>query len=336
MRIRNHYVSQGYLRNWCDATGKIWTYRKLVARESERLWKPFSPAALAYHSHLYVHHAKADEMEEWFDREFESPAEKSLSRAVKEMSLSPEDWRHIYRFAAMHLVRNPVQLLDHLQKMPRWIDESVKALGLDQPITVQKIHSGKALHPLIESSDLFPVKVTPILCKADPHIQIAMGVGRTSWHWAIYLLLKATLEKFSKQKWTIVKPCKGMKWISSDNPVIHRLAIFDGMYTLCAGWGIAGTEIMLPLDAEHLLYSQVGRATNYSKGQRLSEQETQSIRQAAAENAYRYVLASEQDNGVHNLSPRLVSLEEKKLQAEFWEKFDVENTEMEKKYRRSQ
>src|ERR1051326_560721 len=80
-----------YLEPWEDSDRQVWTYRLLVAHEKVPLWKLRSKKAVAWHSHLYtqiVTGRETDEIERWFDREFESPAKEPLTKALSDAQLT--------------------------------------------------------------------------------------------------------------------------------------------------------------------------------------------------------------------------------------------------------
>src|SRR5205814_31317 len=84
----NHYVPRVYLKPWGrESDGRVWTYRVLVEHENVSVWKPFSTKAVANHAHLYTQIAagiETDQIEKWFDREFESPAEGPIRKAISD------------------------------------------------------------------------------------------------------------------------------------------------------------------------------------------------------------------------------------------------------------
>lgn len=98
IRAKNHYVPKVYLRNWCDSDNQLWVYRSLVSDANVKFWKKTTPAAVAYHSHLYTKLGDKnldDEVEKWFDRDFESPAHGAINRVLVNLKLSQEDWKQL-------------------------------------------------------------------------------------------------------------------------------------------------------------------------------------------------------------------------------------------------
>ena len=74
----NHYLPRMYLKPWETAPGRVWTYRVLVPHENV---EPFSSKSVGHQLHLYTRQSaskESDEIERWFDREFETPASQSI------------------------------------------------------------------------------------------------------------------------------------------------------------------------------------------------------------------------------------------------------------------
>jgi len=86
LHVKNHFVPESYLKRWENIDNKIWVYRTLVSNKKVPLWKDYSASAIAYQKHLYtqiIAGNESDELETWFDRNIESPANKVLDRALE-------------------------------------------------------------------------------------------------------------------------------------------------------------------------------------------------------------------------------------------------------------
>jgi Protein of unknown function (DUF4238) len=82
----NHYVPQGYLKQWASPQKRLWVYRILVSHPRVPVWKETSVRGVAYHQHLYTRLAagrETDDFERWLDREFETPAELDFCPSVR-------------------------------------------------------------------------------------------------------------------------------------------------------------------------------------------------------------------------------------------------------------
>ena len=87
----NHYVPCEYLKAWEASPGRLWLYRVLVSHGKVPLWNEKSIRGVAYHAHLYTRLAiggATDEIEQWFDREYETPAAEVLQKVVSDSRLS--------------------------------------------------------------------------------------------------------------------------------------------------------------------------------------------------------------------------------------------------------
>jgi len=143
-RRDNHYVSCGYLKRWTSSTGRLWAYRILVSHENVPLWKESSIRGIAYHSHLYTRIAaglESDDIEQWFEHEYETPAEEALQKATSNGRLTPSDWRVLSRFLAAQDVRTPARLVENLQ---RWYKTLPDLLQNTLQEAVQKLELMKS------------------------------------------------------------------------------------------------------------------------------------------------------------------------------------------------
>ena len=95
----NHFVPQVYLKGFA-ADGLVNTYQVLVAHSQVPLWRRRSVKGIGYHEHLYTRLAagrETDQIERWLDREFETPAQEPVRKAVLGEQLTETDWMHIVR-----------------------------------------------------------------------------------------------------------------------------------------------------------------------------------------------------------------------------------------------
>jgi len=312
-----------YLEPWEDSDRQVWTYRLLVAHEKVPPWKLRSKKALAWHSHLYtqiVTGHETDDIERWFDREFESPAKEPLTKALSDAQLTTDDWKRLVRFLASQDVRTPASFF---QKMKRW-DETLPALlketmekSLKKYEEATKTGQPPLPPPPTEDREGLPLRVT---VRRDPSGGGELGVemlgGRKLWLWTI----KRALNKarvLHGHRWTILRPPKGMTWFTSDNPVIRLNMVSPTNYNFNGGWSSVGTCIFMPLGPEHLLYTQVGKRPPL-RGERMTEEHAALVRPFTAEHAWRMIFAYEQETDVPTLRPRIVDPEEIHREREQW------------------
>lgn len=127
----NHFVSQGYLKQWDGGSGQISVYRVLVSHDRVPLWTQKSIKGVGYQQNLYsreINGIENDLIEKWFSTEFESPATEAIRGAICGHRLAPEDWHKLVRFLAMHDVRTPARLLEYLKRNGDSTPEVLKML----------------------------------------------------------------------------------------------------------------------------------------------------------------------------------------------------------------
>ena len=73
----NHFVPKLYLENFASASNEVYENRTLVSHPRERVWSRFHAAGTGYERDLYtriVRGEEADDIEQWLNQEFETPA----------------------------------------------------------------------------------------------------------------------------------------------------------------------------------------------------------------------------------------------------------------------
>jgi hypothetical protein len=329
----NHFVPCVYLKGWTGTDGKVSTYRILVSHGNVPLWRSYSPDSIAYYSHLYtqtVSGVEKDDFEKWLGREFETPAEEPLRKARSDARLTPDDWKRLVRFLAAQDVRTPAwfiqqanRLDDNLQNwmattLQNSISKAEEAVKTGHPLKVQTL-------PSAEREGL-PLRVT---VKRNPAGGGEIGAeilrGRQLWIWTIKRHLTKSVGALLKHHWTILLPAKGLKWFTSDNPVVRLNYKSPTDYNFGGGWGSLGTEIFLPLDPEHLLFTHIGQRPP-QRGERLTQTQTEMIRRFLAEHAWRMIFTTEPIDDVQLLRPRTVNREEFQHERDQWARWHQQQT----------
>ena len=116
----NHFVPQFYLKNFATASGEVREYRTLVSHSSVPVWKPVNVAGTGYEKNLYtriLRGEETDDIEQWLNREFESPAKEPFQKVLADEELTRGDWEILVRFLASQIVRTPAFLIKNL---PIW------------------------------------------------------------------------------------------------------------------------------------------------------------------------------------------------------------------------
>lgn len=336
-RRDNHYVSSGYLKRWASPGGRIWTYRILVSHPGVPLWKSCAPRGVAYHSHLYtriIAGQESDEIERWFDREFESPVDDVLHKATSDSPLTREDWNRLIRFLAVQDVRTPAWLEEQRGRwdasLPGLMEESLR----DSVERMEElVRAGKSLPKATsKNDDGLPLRVT---AKREPgqksgHIGVDMLVGRGLWLWCMQRAIERTSMVLHQHKWTIIRPPKDSAWTTSDSPVIRLNFSSPTKYDFRGGWGSLGTEILLPLGPQHLLYTKIGNKHPPRRGERMHPDQAQLVRRFIAERAYRLIFAVERDDTIPRLRPRVEDAGLFQSEQEQWEAWHPQQTAAER------
>jgi uncharacterized protein DUF4238 len=327
LHIDNHYVPRLYLKRFAAFRGQIWTYRILVAHKRVHVWKLNSISGVAYHAHLYTRLAagvETDEFEQWLGREFEAPAEETLRKATAGAQLTEADWDRLIRFVAAQDVRTPARLTESLEfyrkNIPSLLNETLAN-------AVRELEAAKKAGKTIErkkvpNSEYIPLRVTTEIVPGEKigRAKAEVIAGRGLWLYSIKHLLTQTVNALFNYKWTILRAPDGLNWFTSDDPVVKLNYYADGKYDFGGGYGKPGTEIFLPLDASHLLYSQVGHRPP-PRGSVISRAKAEMIRRFIAEHAHRYIFATSDEKEVANLRPRKVDAALLRNEYEQWRRW---------------
>jgi uncharacterized protein DUF4238 len=335
-RHDNHYVPCLYLKRFSSDQVHVFTYRILVAHHRVPVWKRNSIKGVAKLRHLYtriISGVESDEIEKWLDREFEAPAEEPLRKATTGLRLVETDWYNIVRFLAAQDVRTPPRLSELLshsnETMPVVLQECVES-------AVRKLEEARqAGKPIKQAkfpdSEILPVRVMTEIKPGQEFgtLKAETIVGRSSWLFSMKHLLSHTANILQNHKWTILRPPDGISWFTSDNPVVRLNYYSDQKYDFDGGWGSPGTEILLPLDSQHLLYTQIGQRP-LDRGSVVSHAHAKLIRRVIAEHAHRYLFSSPENVDIPRLRPRTVSADIVRHEKEQWQSWHEEQSRAER------
>lgn len=333
----NHYVPCEYLKAWESHPGRLWLYRVFVSHENVPQWSEKSIRGVAYHAHLYTRLAvggATDEIEQWFDREYETPAAEVLQKVISDSRLQPSDWRILIRFLAAQDVRTPARLVEFLQ---RWYKSFPDFFQSTLEKSVEKLESMKDRGEEIRiapfpQTDNFPIRVTTEIQPGQEFgtIKVESVVGRALWLCSIKHLLNKTAEVLQQHRWTIMTPPKEVEWYTSDDPVVRLNYYSRSKYDFGGGWGSKGTEIFMPISPNHLLYTQVGSRPP-RRGTQFNSEQAEIIQRCISEHAHRFIFASKPDANMVSLRPRTVNSGLLKDEDTQWSKWHEEQTEAERK-----
>jgi hypothetical protein len=310
----NHYVPCVYLKSFAGKGGRVETYRTLVSHPSVPLWRPQSMRGIAYYSHLYTRvtaHGETNEIEKWLSRDFETPAEDALQKVTSDAQLTPVDWNNLVRFLAAQDVRTPARFLENVVRWNTQIPGLLQEVVEDSANHLKEMKAGTGMARPNTSRgdyDYIPFRVT---AKIDPGSEFGtlkseVLIGRPLWLFSLKYALTNTINALHQHRWTILTPPAGLRWFTSDDPVIKLNFYGDGKYDFNGGWGNRGTEIILPLSPRHLLYTMVGERPP-RRGEMMARAHAEMVRRFIAEHAHRMIFAKSPDAEVVDLRPRMVN-----------------------------
>lgn len=336
-RFRNHYVPEHYLKRWTSGGSKVWTYRLLVPHDNVHLWKLHSLVTIGRREHLYtrIREGKdSDELERWFSTAFESPANPVIEKVITGKSLSPADWRILARFLALQDVRTPARMTEIINRASEYLPEMIKEVLENAVKKFQVAKENNIPLPINEKKSSIPLPIavrTEIEHGAENgKLSVETVAGRAYWLYALEGLLTNTVKYLEQHRWTVVRPAIGIKWLTSDNPVVKLNYYGDGTFDLSGGWGNPGSEIFLPLSPEYLLYTQVGKKPKFIRGERLPEAMSLRVQGFIIKNAHRYIFSEQIDDSVSHVRPRTVSQELVDTENQGWAAFHATQTEAER------
>lgn len=334
----NHFVPRSYLKRWAGKDGRVCLYRLLVSSPSVPVWKRASTRGLAFHEHLYTTIAggsESDDLERWLDQEFEGPAEEPIQRVIEGRRLSPGDWTKLVRFLAAQDARTPARFEEsyarHDRDLPGMIESSLASALRRRAELLDRGETLPTVPPGAEQSGVpFRVTVRPNADGEGGQIVGEVLNGRALWIMGIRRALTVPIKVLLQQRWTILRPPPGKQLVTSDNPVLRLSYRGPADYDLKGGWGVPGTDIMLPLGPEHLLYTEIGRAVP-PRDSRMSPRLYEFVYRFTIENAYRHVIASTEAKDVPMIRPRLVDPALVSTERERWSSWhaDQSNAEIE-------
>jgi hypothetical protein len=337
LKVDNHYVPLLYLKRWAGTDRKVAVYRVLVQHANVPLWNRFSIRSIGFHQNLYTRilgGTETDEFENWLEREIETPAEEPIARATANARLTPADWERLIRFLATQDMRTPARMIDFMARQVKELPAATERVlqNVVRDLTEAK-RSGKTIErPASDIGAGFPIRVTK---EIEPGaelgtLKVETVVGRSLWLWSLKQPLTQTYKVLKAHKWTVVRPPTNMNWLTSDNPVVKLNYYAHDHYDFKGGWGKPGTELIMPLGPQHLLYTKVGERPPWIKGDRVPEFFALAFQRFIIQNAHRYVYAATPDPQVEMIRPRTVNAAAFQHEANQWKKWGHEQSQAER------
>lgn len=286
-----------------------------------------------YQNHLYnsiQSGIEDDEIERWFDKEFEAPVVPVIRKINNDQKISYGDMKKLINFLALQDVRTPKKVFEAFSRH----ENNVKDL---MPKILKSIAEGKVKNKKInkahKSKKYLPVKVSSEIEEgADSGLlKVETIVGRKPWLFSIQHLLEKTSKVLLKHSWKIIKPYGDMYWLTSDNPVIKLHYNNPINYSLEGGWNVKNANIFFPVGPKHALFTHVGNKESLFDTEK-DPYKTLELNQMQVENSYRYIYACSKDSTVEKYKPRIVNSETFKNEKAMWQSWHDENSWLEKEF----
>lgn len=317
-----------YLKRFQSRPGWINRYDLLVPNANCPLWveKPIDRVASA--SDLYTtleNGEETDAHERWLNSEYETPAEEAIDRAVTGRPMTKEHWRRLVRFAAAQDVRTPARLQDELARW-RSSGPAIMQGALEQSMREFKAAKKGGRTPRDPQKKIepgFPLRVLikPSSDKDLAELRVETVAGRSLWIWGQRHLLNGIAEHLHHHQWTILIAPEDVIWPATDNPVMRLNFHNERKYDFKGGWGSAGTEICMPLDPKHMLYTRIGQKRP-PRGTKLEPSMGEMFRRFIAEHAFRHIFSASRDGDIPYFRPRHIDLEAYQNEKAEWAKWD--------------
>jgi Protein of unknown function (DUF4238) len=251
---------------------------------------------------------EADDIEQWLNREFESPAKKPFQKVLANKELTRGDWEILIRFLASQIVRTPAFLIKNLprwnQIAPKILDQSFK--DAETRLRKAKMSGAKIIHNPVPHAEYFPMKIDGKDLPEEKKVQLTarVVVGRGLWFYTMKHTLTNTLKVLYKHKWTILEAPARLGWFTSDDPVICLNFRSETDYDFDGGWNRARGNILFPLSSRHLMFTEIG-SSPYPR-QIPSRDHARLLRRIIAEHAHRRIYSLAEDSKIPQLMPRVV------------------------------
>ena len=271
---------------------------------------PVNVTGTGYEKNLYtriVRGEEADDIEQWLDHEFESPAKEPLQRVLADKELTQGDWEILVRFLACQIVRTPAFFIKYLPIWKRWAQELLdeKKEDFEASLREPKGSGKRIIYDDVPHREYFPFKIDWKDLPEENKVRFTrkLLVGRGLWFYTMKRTLTDTLKVLHKHKWTILEAPARLRWFTSDDPVICLNFQSESDYDFNGGWNSERANILFPLSPRHLMITQIG-ANTYPR-RVPSCYHARLFRRLIAEHAYRRIYSSAEDGKIPQLKPRM-------------------------------
>lgn len=320
----NHYLPEFLLRQWASE-GKIFLYRILVSAPTVREWQQKPTSSVGFRDDLYTLFSggrEVDEFEKW-TQAIETPAATSIHKLTAGSKLTPQDWCNIIRLVALQDLRTPQGFLELRKLWDRIIPDALNKSMEEAIEYLESAHArGERLPERTEGPDpigrLVRIEIEPPNQPGSDKAKIRATVpsGRHLWLETVRNLMEHGAKVLFTHRWSVAAPFGDLQWPLPDHPVLRLNWNSESDYNFGGGWNSPGTEIMMPLSPQHLLYVKVGAKmrNRFAFGQKA----TQLLQRLLAERAHRFIFATRNEEWVATARPRTVDVEAMAAEDQAW------------------
>ena len=141
----------------------------MVPNENFPIWKDESLRSVGSLDSIFVRFdggKEIDDIEDWFNEKYETPAKEALSHAISGDRITREEWHCLVDFLASHIVRTPVFLIKTLDlgaECQNVFDKEVKKISeMSNEEFKKSIEEHKEKNKVENNDYLFPFKMTKL------------------------------------------------------------------------------------------------------------------------------------------------------------------------------
>ena len=322
----NHYVPQMYLSRWKN-NGSIWVYRLIVSNEKVPTWNKQSIERTASLDRLYMNifnDCESDDLEHFFDTQFEAPAKIPLDKICNDEKMTSTEWGIVGDFVLAQFLRTPYFYLITKQAAEKIIPDEIDEIGKKLNTQKEFTHNTTSLR----KESVLPMEIKFANEKIDnqKYLEISVVAGKEIWFSQIKHSLeeKSTLRKFfGNLKWSVITMLEDESWPTCDAPVVICRVDGNKITRVEPFHGIDGKNeaVLIPLSPRKVILGMKTRKLDWHI--QADKRQANEIRKAIVDNALLYVYSYEKDEIVPLIRPRLVNENEfKRLKEDFASWYD--------------
>lgn len=309
----NHYVPRFYLRRWSSNGNSIWDYRVIVEDEHAKCWKTTSLKSAATWDDLYTQHVDDeddDSVEDYLCDHFETPTSRVLEKIDGGRALSARDFMILADYWLIQYLRTPAFMMQNVRLTESLFDsvvnntvESVSKQLMDKD---ERQHMRRVANKTVRNPfPQHPIEVE--LNRESREITVRTSTGRSGYLATINSMLNGMVGNHVRScNWSIVHAPVGSHFYTSDNPsVVFGLRVDGSVAVGDMGLGQRNADLVLPLDAQKVLFAQVG-SSSLACPPVFSKRQVNVINEAICKSAFRHIYSRKKDNLVCRIRPRAV------------------------------